>query len=385
MSLVLLCGSLQPGADGVGDYSRRLAAACQQLGVATALVALHDPALATPETSDQIADGIQLPVLRLPATLPWSQRLALTRKQLQVWNCGQLSLQFVPYAFQPRGLPFALPGVIQALLRPDTGGPHRTLQVMLHEIWLGLPASSSMRSRAIGRLQRQIITAIVQASPGTICHTSTQVFQTALLKAGIRAERLPLFSNLPEPESVACTSRSVEPSRFYTGCVFGRIPPEWDPDPVLQALAAKAQQRQCLPRLLLIGRSHQGHAWFEGLRQRWPQVALIEHGPEASPQRLAELIRSCQVGFATTPWALIEKSGAVAAFLSLDVPVVVSRENWHLRARWQSASHPAEPAEHPNRLKLSSWRQAEGSAAGASYQPPSPQQVAQTLLQSLHA
>ena len=43
MRIVFICGSLEPGRDGVGDYVRHLAVAVAQQGHETAAVALRDP------------------------------------------------------------------------------------------------------------------------------------------------------------------------------------------------------------------------------------------------------------------------------------------------------------------------------------------------------
>ena len=42
MNLLFVCTSLQPGRDGVGDYSRLLASACADAGHTCALLAIND-------------------------------------------------------------------------------------------------------------------------------------------------------------------------------------------------------------------------------------------------------------------------------------------------------------------------------------------------------
>ena len=48
------------------------------------------------------------------------------------------------------------------------------------------------------------------------------------------------------------------------------------------------------------------------------------------------------MGIATTPWALIDKSGSVTAMLEHGLPVVVTRQDWSLRHEKipEAFSHP---------------------------------------------
>lgn len=376
MSLVIVCGCLEPGADGVGDYSRLLAAACQDLGTPTHLLALHDPLVDTPQLSQQ---GIEMPsgqAYRLPAVLPWPQRLALASQQLQQWQCMAISLQFVPYAFDRRGLPEALPDLIAQLCHAQERGVNsRALHLMFHEIWIGLARSSSLKSRYIGLRQRRLIQRLCKLTKPRLIHTSNLPYQLCLRVAGIEAQRLPLYSNLPTP-SPAAPARS---SACLTACLFGRIPPEWSPEPVIAALMARATQEQRPLRLRLLGHTHRHPGWSADLSRRWPALLLDDHGPVECPTRLAELIQGCDLGLATTPWALVEKSGTVAAFLSLGLPVVVSRTDWHLRHRWCGDNRHDLPP-HANLMPLHAW---ERPLPSPLYVPPTPLQVARQVLQGL--
>lgn len=321
MTLVLINGCLEPGADGVGDYCRRLAAACIDLGVPTHLLALHDPHVAEPQLGPQGSDGVMVPSLRLPASLPWRQRGELAQDQMRRWQCRSLSLQFVPYAFERRGLPLALLPLLRQLSRL----PELRVHLMMHEIWIGIASSSDLRSRAIGHLQRRLIQALCNAIQPSQVHTTNGTYARCLREVGIPADRLPLFSGLP---AVALPSGSSPqpPDGVHSACLFGRIPPLWDPDPALQALVEEADRRACEPRLLLIGRHWIDESWIEQLRRRWPQIRIDQHGIEENPERLSQLIGACQLGLATVPWGLIEKSSAVAAFLTLGLPVVACKE-----------------------------------------------------------
>jgi hypothetical protein len=376
MTLVLIGGCLEPGADGVGDYSRRLAVACVRFGVPTCLLALNDQHITTPQRADQVCEGIALPALRLPATLPWAQRSRLSLEQLKLWGCTAISLQFVPYAFAPRGLPIALIGVMRSIVQEY---PDLRVHLMLHEIWIGIATASNLRSRAIGRLQRHLLLRLWRTMRPCQVHTTNTTYACCLSQVGISADRLPLFNNLAGDGSPALPTPAAEQSDVYSVCIFGRIPPLWNPDSALAALLEESARHKRKTRLLFVGRHWVPDQWFTELQERWPQLVIDRHGTESSPQRLCELIASCQLGLATVPWGLIEKSGAVAAFLSLGVPVLANREDWQLLPRWRGNQNPDLP-DHSNLLRLSAWRDRARCQSLPLYTPITPERVAETIL-----
>jgi hypothetical protein len=374
MTLALLCGSLEAGADGVGDYSRRLAAACTELGVTTSVVALHDRHVSSPRLEQQSADGCCINTLRLPVSLSWRHRSRLLAEQLRQWECSAISLQFVPYAFDRRGLPLGLLTLLGHLeIVPDL-----RVHLMFHEIWIGISSSSDRRSRLIGHLQRRLVQAIHTTLCPAAVHVTNSTYACCLRRAGMEAVRLPLFSTLELPP----TPPPVGPASTFSACVFGRIPPPWDPDPALEVVVAEAARRQQAPRLLLVGRPWIDDPWFERLQQRWPQLQIVRHGIEPDSHKLCELIRSCQLGLATVPWGLIEKSSAVSVFLSLDLPVLVSRNGWSLSRRWRGQDDPDLP-DHSNLYRLSSLQQGLDPARLPRYQPSTPHHVASVIRAAL--
>lgn len=372
MSLAILCGTLEPGADGVGDYSALLAAACQRLGTPVVLLALHDHYVRQPLQVARPIEGVLVPTLRLPAALSRLERCRLAQTFLDAQQVQVLSLQFVPYGFHPRGLPWWLPALMRQLMKStNPSKQQRSLHLMFHEIWIGLAAQSSRSARVIGRLQRVLIGGLVKSAQPCLIHTSNEFYRICLASIGVQAQISPLYSNLPKPE------QSAHPDpHYYTACLFGRIPPEWDPLPVVEVLLKQASRLDRHPRLRILGRAHSSDDWLNALQHHWPWLSIEQYGPIASPQELACNIQSCDVGLATTPWPLIEKSGAVAAYLALGLPVVVSRMDWKPRSRWPAAS----PEIHANLFPLDHWGQ---TLSQPMRQVVTPHDVALNLLRGL--
>ena len=108
MKILFLSGSIEPGKDGVGDYSRTLAAECLSLGYETLLSSLNDQWIAGQKRE---AAG-----LRLGTNMRWPDRINALRAFLTANRPEVVSLQFVPYSFHPAGLNFALPRILAAII-----------------------------------------------------------------------------------------------------------------------------------------------------------------------------------------------------------------------------------------------------------------------------
>ena len=89
MRILFLCSCLEPGRDGVGDYTRRLAEECAMLGHECALAALNDSFVRT--TSEEKQGG--LPTLRLARGSDYGAVADFRKKFAPDW----ISLQLVAY------------------------------------------------------------------------------------------------------------------------------------------------------------------------------------------------------------------------------------------------------------------------------------------------
>ena len=82
MKIIFLCGCLEPGRDGVGDYVRRLALELINQGHDVSAVALNDGYVEIKDSGFQQLDGVSFAVLRLPKSLSYSRRFL----ELEEWS-----------------------------------------------------------------------------------------------------------------------------------------------------------------------------------------------------------------------------------------------------------------------------------------------------------
>jgi hypothetical protein len=340
VKIVFFCPSLEPGRDGVGDYTRRLASECARLGHDCRAIALHDPHVTT-ET--QTLEG-DIRLVRFPAEKSWGSRIARAFTLVSIAQPDWVSWQFVAYGFHPKGF---VPLPLRHLSTRFLSKPR--CHVMLHELWIGLETTSNLRSRIVGWEQRrEVLGWLRKLRPGAL-HTSNPTYQAELARRGLTAGVLGLFGNMPIVTEPAPEGLGLE--RFLPGAVganrsgwliattFGTLHPQWQPEATVSWLIATAQRLGKKPALIAAGRlgAHHGELLLHFTTRGVPVSITGEQSPEA----ISQLLLGSDFGIAPHPWALIGKSGAAAAMLEHGLPVVVPRDEWKLRDM-----HEQPPATH---------------------------------------
>jgi hypothetical protein len=327
--------------DGVGDYTRLLASQLAERGHLCALVALADPHVHE-TTREEVAAGQRpIPVLRIPGTAPWLQRIAETKEFRAAFAPDWISFQFVVYAYDPRGLCFGLGKHFRAVAG-DTPS-----HVMFHEIWIGEAEGTPIKRQLVGKVQRYIIKDMLQKLRPRVIHTHTPLYRFFLGKLGFEAKLLPLFAN------ISCPTRPLyDPAwlaekwpagwgkinasgrnRWWIFVLFGSIHPEWDAEDFLvrASIAAKVAGRSCA--FISIGRAGtEGERILSDLRRReaasWIMLNL---GPQ-SPRDISQCLQVADFGVSPVPPEYLSKSGTAMAMLEHGLPVLVTRPPYRYRS-----------------------------------------------------
>ena len=302
MKIAFITSSLEPGRDGVGDYTTLLSQECARRGHAVVRLAVHDRHI-----EQEVRESA---LLRLPATHDWSKRVREARGWLDSFAPDFVSLQFVCYGFEPRGLAGRVTPHLRTLL---SGWP---LQVFMHELWLGEERGASWKDRAVGWLQRRGILTLLRDLDVRLVHTSNTTYAQLLERRGVFARHLPLFGSLPLP------SASQEPPKGHLALVlFGTLHPVWPPEPLFSMLPS--DRRAVLTHVGNIG---SGTALWDRLATQYQSSLSFHRLGELPPQQIADVFAQSHFGIATTPWALIGKSASVAGMLDMGLPVIVNRD-----------------------------------------------------------
>lgn len=327
MRILFICGSFEPGRDGVGDYTRRLGQELLLLGHDIAVSAIHDSHIKE-IIEEQGFLPSTLSVQRLPSVLMEKERFSLLKQFIEVFNPDWLSLQYVPFSYHPKGLCFSLPAQLAA------AGKGRKWEIMFHEICVGMHEGASLKLQLWGILQKHIAKGLLKKLNPALVHTHTEVYQKQLEKFKARVSRLPLFSNIPLIYAEEVTRKlenghTTNDENTIDLLIFASIQ-EGAPIEELAAEAKSVQEQQGISlRLLIIGRSGKEQ---ENWVSNWKAVGLasVQLG-EQSEENISKLMAKATFGIFTTPMILAGKSGAVAAMREHGIQLLCVARKWEAR------------------------------------------------------
>jgi hypothetical protein len=315
INIVFICSSLEPGHDGVGDYTRRLSAALIKAGHNCAILSLNDRHSKDTLKSTQRADGVDVPVLRLSSGIEIKKRFAIAKEWVDKIDPQWLSLQFVPFGYHPKGLKL---GLSKLLLTLSNG---RSWHMMFHELWVGIANEESKKLHLWGQTQRALIKSLVKNLKPAVIHTQTRLYQTLLAKMSFKAGYLPLYSNISVVAGI-----NVDSSAGVSFVVFGAI---HDRAPIQQFAKEAAQyaEKFKLPvTLIIIGRgNNEQQRWADA----WSAAGLtVNRLGELPAEQISEVLSASTRGLSATALAVIEKSGSYAAMREHCLPVISVSKAW---------------------------------------------------------
>ena len=308
MRVVFICGSLEEGLDGVGDYVRHLAFQLVLLGHKVELVALNDRHI-----GDQIIQNLDLPftIIRFGIQVSWERRMHFVIKKMHKISPDWISLQYVSFGFHNKGMPFFLPRRLSRLSK--AGNWH----VMFHELWNGVNQNAKLSHRLLGLFEKRIVFGLLRKLKPRLCTTSNQLYHQWLNDAKIANETLPLFSNIRSQENRQ-TSQIVTEN---TVAIFGQLESEELGRELISSAIKMAEGRPLKWRVLGIA----GLKWGRLLQEKG--ISFYRSG-NLKEEELSLALRSCRFGLASTNIYRIGKSGSALAMLENGLPLLVGRSGW---------------------------------------------------------
>jgi hypothetical protein len=369
-SLVFISGCLEPGRDGVGDYTRTLAAECARRGHRVGLLSLAEPGPAT----DGPGDG--LPSLRLTPGQWREGGGARARRWLGDFSPDWACLQFVPYSFDRRGLFRGSIGPLADLL-----GAARRRQIFFHEIWIGSQVGAPLKARLIGWRQRSAVRELLGRLAPDCVHTSTGYYRDALATLGRRASILPMLGSVPDAGGEPLALPEVPAGALVCGH-FGTLHPGWQPGDFLADFAALAASLGRPAALVAAGGLGPGEPLFRQVAAEWEgRVKCLSLG-RLDPGGLSRAFARFDLAVTSVPWNLRGKSSSAAALREHGLRVAVTAAGSPPRfARAPSAPEESEENFVPYFRDHALLR----SALGKTTPSPGARACAAQLLADLHA
>jgi hypothetical protein len=329
MRIAFITGSIAQGRDGVGDYARRLSGELARNRCASTVIAWNEPFATETCISTEDSGSGPVDLLALPAALPAAVRLERARTWLSEFAPDWLSLQYSPFAFHPRGLPFGLAPALAKLAQD------RLVHIMFHETWVSETLLSRPKHWLLGRAQRELVRRMASILSPDWVNTSNARYALDLRRLGLNANVLPLFGNIPIcPRSgwllgelpqlgVADGNRD---GWLLLG-IFGAVHPEWAVNGWWDYLVRETRRIGRRIALLGIGRvAGRGLEHFHRATAPCRRDGVVHHFGEQPADRISDFLQSIDGGISTTPLELIGKSGSAAAMADHGVPVLATRE-----------------------------------------------------------
>ncbi|MBW1655018.1 hypothetical protein [Flavobacterium quisquiliarum] len=323
MDILFVCGSAEAGKDGVGDYTRRLCAELLHRKHDVRILALCDNQSNFFVTESQLIGKDQVTVYRIPAATDVKQRFTWTKQIVNDFQPDWISLQFVPYSFNPKGLPFWLPSFLKNLK-----GNHK-LHIMFHELWIGMDLDATIKSKCIGLMQKTLISKILKTKEKVVIHTQTDLYKSKISKLGYNAQILPLFSNIAKSNEAEHKGMVYHSDLRF--CVFGNIhygaPVEqfiYD----LKLVLSISKEIRTLKFVFIGNCGAEIEEWKKVLKAN--EIRFEETG-FVNDFEISEILSSCQYGISTTPYLLNQKSGSLASMFDHELAVLCVARKWDVR------------------------------------------------------
>lgn len=326
MRVIFLCGSLEQGRDGVGDYVRRLSFTLSETGYQVAIVAINDRYVMEIQENIIGEKDCAVSALRLPESLEAPEKQALLKNYIDQFNPDWLSLQYVPFSFHRKGLCFGLAKMLQA------AGGKRNWHLMVHEFSVGLDVESNTKLMVWGWVQQYLVKRLIRVLKPAVIHTHTLVYKILLEKYGAKVSILPLFSNIPVlyAENVARKTLNKQgQEQIINMVVFASIQERAPVRQLAAEAAAYGKAHNKIPNLIFLGRSgKEQQSWIE----EWEGAGLtVELKGEQSEAVVSEILAKVRFGIFTTPVLTAGKSGAVAAMREHGMELICVSRSWQPR------------------------------------------------------
>ncbi|MCD0486863.1 hypothetical protein LPB86_01395 [Pedobacter sp. MC2016-14] len=315
MKIAFLCGSLEPGRDGVGDYVRRLGGELAESGHQILAVALNDGFVEKATYEDNNDRSSNLRLIRIPTnSIDDKNEMMMVSNSIKEFDPNVISLQYVPYAFDLKGLPFNLAKKLKGVIQG------KSLHIMFHELWLDMPVSWSQRIVAIA--QKALIYNFIRILKPAYCSVSIPFNQKRLKGLGVQSEVLNLFGNIYKNDTEHLLNpKGIDfnvPSIFY----FGTAPKGEFLQKLLKEISRLREKISGnIQVIVACGNSHDKDIFYNELKTILSDKDKVIDCGFLEVEAVSELMSNCTVGISRSSVRLLGKSGSAIAMLEHGLPL----------------------------------------------------------------
>ena len=312
MKILFICGCLEPGRDGVGDYVQQLAGELIRQGSECCAVSINDKYVTALSESSIKSDNRKLKLFRIPSFLPDAEKFKLLQEQVIHFDAHWVSVQYVPYSFNNYGLPFFLSKALITVLID------RKVHFMFHETWVGASKPAKWKLLFTAFLQKRLIKEMVQSLKPLVVHVSFPENFNRLQKLRLPVKSLPLFSNIPVTSKLLNDEKGVIRVGIFSQFEINK--------PImlfLEQLNKQVLDEGSSLEIFMMGVAQPLAAKFKIEMQEHTSLRNIKvvNAGYLDTVELSTALKNCTIGLTSVPRHALGKSGSVAAFLSHGIAV----------------------------------------------------------------
>lgn len=326
MKILIICGCLEPGKDGVGDYCRLMGASLSRLGCKVMLLSFYDQFVFHSPIIINEKENIELIDKRISASYSRKKRFLITQACITEFKPELISLQFVPYSFHAKGVDLFLPYFFGKLKKSYKW------HLMVHEPWISNKMFFSM-GNIIGLIQKQLLKSLVKNLRPILLHTSNPYYQEILRNGGLSTKLLHLPGNIPVNYGKTDLMKQklmelgiTEDSRnqWLVLGTFGRIRNNVLYIALLQKLLNSNEAEGKKIAFISIGNSGPLAKNILGEIDRiYKNRVLIHEFGEREPAEISGFFQCLDHGVTSVPCHLLGKSGAYAAMRNHGLKILI--------------------------------------------------------------
>lgn len=324
MKIIFICGCIEPGKDGVGDYTRILCANSIKENNESVICAFNDKYVNDFSIEEQFYHNLKIKVFRFPHGISSQQKIVLLNEILNEFNPNWISIQLVSYSFNKKGLLWKESISFSKLLK------RANIHLMLHELWIGFYNEASLKYKVVGFLQKVFLRRFIKKLKPELVTSSNQAFSYLLKFNKINNRILPLFPNINVKDELFKENQDTLFNKYFPLITnrkdyliltfFGSINPEISIAPFIKYLSVIKNIKILI---VSIGKIGQGQGvWNEMQNLANKNMSFVQLG-QSSEEKISEILYLTDIGLSSYPYLLIEKSGSIAAFLAYKCPVIV--------------------------------------------------------------
>jgi glycosyltransferase involved in cell wall biosynthesis len=313
MRIAFVCSSLEPGHGGVGDYTRRLAEELHANGHVCLCIALNDRQLDANQGVVTTDNSMGYCVKRWSSREPWDVRIKQVRCELELFQSDWISLQYVSWGYDARGLTHGLAEKLRAIIGEVP------VHLMCHELWMEGPLFP-LKHRILGVPQRIFFKRLCGALQPKVVHTQIPLYRDMLTGIGVSSEVLPLHGTISVSSSKAegrawFQERTGRPENEIFLGFFGAIYPLMNQDALV---SLSKDYSRFYPHLSLVcggNLSAAGLGAWENVKRAFGNRAHTFALGRLDEIEVSKYLCGLDLGLTSYPLEYVGKSASVATML----------------------------------------------------------------------